>query len=187
MLNRHVMFVTFAAVLISFGAWAQEEKPETPWGKPADLLGKEAPEVKLPLLGSDKELNLADHRDKQYVVLDFWTTWCPWCRKSTEHFVKRMEQYKDQKVAFYMVSIGEMPEVVQEYMEKNDLKVNMALDSERNLADRYWVDYIPHIVVIDPSGKVVKVAVGEDKIGPAIDEALEEAFPKSDETNTAAE
>jgi peroxiredoxin len=177
-MSKVLRFSLALAFVLAAGVAGAQSDDE--WGKPEDLLNKEAPKVKLSLVDGG-ELDLAKYRGEKYVVLDFWTTWCPWCRKSTEHFVKRAEQYKDEKVAFYMVSIGEEKSVVQDYLEKNDLDVNMALDPDRDVADRYWVDYIPHVVVINPEGEVIKVAVGEDKIGPAMDEALSEAFPDAAE------
>ena len=42
----------------------------------------------------------------------------------------------------------------------------------------YYVDYVPHIVVIDKEGKILRVEVGEDDVGPAIEETLTKVFGK---------
>lgn len=142
---------------------------------PQSLVGKDAPQVKLPLLGGG-ELDLAALKGKKLVVLDFWASWCPWCRKSTEHFLKTAEKYKDNDVAFYMVAVRDKEEAIQKYLRDNNIAPKLALDPKRDMADPYLVDGIPHIVVIDKDGKIVKVAVGEDKVGPAMEEALAAAF-----------
>lgn len=142
---------------------------------PQSLVGKDATQVTLPLLGGG-ELDLAKHKGKDYVVLDFWASWCPWCRKSTEHFVKVAEQYKDKNVAFYIVAVRDKEAAIKKYMTENKIEAKIALDPERKMADPYLVDGIPHTVVIDKDGKIVSVAVGEDKVGPAMESALEKAF-----------
>lgn len=165
------LLLSFALVATLFAALPARAEDD-----PQSLVGKEAPQVKLPLLGGG-ELDLAAYKGKKYVVLDFWASWCPWCRKSTEHFLKTSEKYKDQDVAFYMVAVRDKEEAIQKYLKDNNINPKLALDPKRAMADPYLVDGIPHIVVIDKEGKIVKVAVGEDKVGPAMEEALSAAFP----------
>ncbi|MFM1918835.1 MAG: hypothetical protein RLZZ303_469 [Candidatus Hydrogenedentota bacterium] len=164
------------AVIVPCVASAQDENPR-------DLAGKEAPAVKLDLL-KDGQLDLSSHKGKEYVVLDFTTTWCPWCVKSTQHIEERAKQYKDKPVAFYMIHFGEEKETVEKFIKKKGISVPVALDPDRAVADDYLVDYIPQVVVVDKEGKIVSVAIGEDEVGPAIDEALAKAFgEEKPETN----
>lgn len=174
------------AILLAFGALTTAAAAEEVWGKPEDLLGKPAPAVTLDLLGGGK-LDLAEFKGKKFVVLDFWATWCPWCRKSTAKFVETAKAYADKDVVFYKVAVGQDAKAVGEYWEKNKVEAKVALDSERKASDAYWVDLIPHIVVIDKEGKVVRVEVGEDKVGVALDEELEKHFGKPTVAATAAE
>lgn len=175
---RYLM--TFALVLACGTAMAQDEEA---WGNPMDWVGKDAAAVKLPLVDGG-ELDTEAYEGKKVVVLDFWATWCPWCVKSTEHLVKRVEEYKDKDVAFYMIAVGQGREPVAKYIESKGLKVPMALDTDRKASDAYFVDYIPHVVVIDKDGKVSAVAIGEDKVGPAIDEALKALLAEGGEAAT---
>ncbi len=181
---RKVMFLPMA--LLAMGILAGAAQAEEVWGKPEDVVGKPAPAVTLDLLGGGK-LDLAEFKGKKFVVLDFWATWCPWCRKSTEKFVATAKAYADKDVVFYKVAVGQDAKAVGEYWEKNKIEAKVALDSERKASDAYWVDLIPHIVVIDKEGKVVRVAVGEDKVGAALDEELEKHFGKPTVAATAAQ
>lgn len=158
--------LVFAALLSP--AWAEETDPQT-------LVGKDAPQVTLPLLGGG-ELDLAKHKGKQAVVLDFWASWCPWCRKSTEHFAKVAEEYKGKDVAFYIVAVRDKEDKIKQYMKENKIEAQIALDPDRKMADPYIVDGIPHVVVIDKAGKITTVAVGEDKVGPAMADGLKSAL-----------
>ncbi|MBI1318453.1 MAG: redoxin domain-containing protein [Candidatus Hydrogenedens sp.] len=175
-MKRYFSYVLVLMLLLGAGAaMAQEEaaaQGDSDWGNPMDWVGKDAAAVKLPLLDGG-ELDTEALKGDKVVVLDFWATWCPWCVKSTEHVVERYNQYKDKGVDFYMVAVGQGKEPVAKFVEAKELKVPMALDSERKASDTYWVDYIPHVVIIGKDGKVAAVAIGEDKIGAAIDETLE--------------
>lgn len=173
-----LMILMFAAVA-PFTAYAEETDPQT-------LVGKPAPQVVLPLLGGG-ELDLAKHKGKEVVVLDFWASWCPWCRKSTEHFVKVSEKYKGKDVAFYMVAVRDKEEKITAYMKENKLSPKIALDPERKMADPYIVDGIPHIVVIDKEGKITTVAVGEDEVGPAMESGVAKALGETKAPETAKE
>lgn len=165
------------AMLFAVAAVAQGDEKAAP--KPTDLEGKAAPAIKLDLVGGG-ELDLAAHRGKEYVVLDLWTTWCPHCVKATEHFEAAQETWKGKDVAFYMVSIGEEEETVKDFVEKKKVKSKIALDPELTMVKDYYADKIPHLVIIDKEGKVVKVKIGEDKIADAMEETLTEALGAPD-------
>lgn len=174
MRKKYYGFISLLAALTLLSAPLARTEESTD-EDPRSLIGKSAPQVTLPLRGGGT-LDLSKHAGKDYVVLDFWASWCPWCRKSTEHFVKVAQQFKDKNVAFYMVAVRDKEAAIDKYVNENKLDAKIALDPDRKMADPYLVDGIPHIVVIDPAGKILNVAVGEDKVGPAITETLEKAF-----------
>ena len=58
------------------------------------------------LVGIDgKEVKLSDYKG-QYVVLDFWGTWCGWCIKGMPEMKKMYEKYGD-KVEIIGIACGE--------------------------------------------------------------------------------
>jgi len=126
---------------------------------PHPLLGKPAPTFTLDVLGGTK-VNLADLKDKQIVVLDFWATWCPPCRKALPILVEVTDAYKDKGVTFYAVNIQESPEAIKAFLDKMGIKCNVALDKEGEAATKYKVQGIPQSVVIGKDGTVEAVHVG---------------------------
>jgi len=163
------------AMVVAFVPVAHGEEEE--WGAPEDLKGKEAPAFTLKDLDGNT-VELAQFRDKEYVVLDFWASWCPWCRAAVDQFVELSKEYGDHPVAFYMVAVGQDADEVNAYLEEHEADVPFLLDTKRDAADKYWVDYIPHVVVIDKAGKVIEVSVGADKSPEALEAKLKELFPK---------
>ncbi len=126
---------------------------------PADeLLGKPAPEFKLPLLAGGT-VDLAKLKGK-VVILDFWATWCVPCRKGLPALAELADQYSDKGVVVYAVNLRERPEQIRSFLTKQKLELPVALDSDATVADRYKVSGIPQTVLVDAQGVVQAVHVG---------------------------
>lgn len=133
------------------------ERP--PERREVSLLGKPAPAFQLPLLDG-KRMNLAQHKGKDVVVLDFWATWCPPCRVSMPTLVGVTSSYKEKGVVFYGVNQGEGPEDIRAFQKKMRLTFPVALDEDGSVAGLYGIDGIPQTVIIGKDGTVQAVHVG---------------------------
>jgi len=134
-------------------AAAEERAPKHP------LVGKPAAGEPLTLLGGGT-FNLAEHKGKHVVILDFWATWCPPCRKSMPVLAKVAAEYKDKGVVFYGVNSAENQDVVAKFMEQNKYDFAVPLDAERKLSLHYQVTGIPMTIIIDRQGIIRNVHVG---------------------------
>ncbi len=120
-----------------------------------------------------KPLSLTSLRG-QYVILDFWGSWCGWCIKG---FPKMKEYYAKYKGKFEILGIDcNDPEdrwkaAVKEY-ELPWLHVYCPKDNTSVLRD-YGIQGFPTKIIIGPDGKVVKEIIGED---PAFYTLLDEFF-----------
>lgn len=127
---------------------------------PPPLLGEEAPEVKLPLLGDAGELDLAAHEGKDVVILDFWATWCGPCREGLPILSQVSEEYKDKGVVFYAVNLQETDDEIQTFLKDSGLPLTVAKDADGSAAGEFGVSGIPHSVVIGKNGIVQSVHIG---------------------------
>jgi len=123
------------------------------------LEGQAAPAFELPILGGGTA-ELAKHRGKEVVVLDFWATWCPPCRKWLPQVEELAGEFRDKGVVFYAVDGEETAEKVREYLEKNGFKLPVALDQDGSVGRLYQVTGIPQTVVIGKDGVAAKVYQG---------------------------
>jgi thiol-disulfide isomerase/thioredoxin len=91
------------------------------------------------------------------VVLNFWATWCPPCRKETPEFVALQESFGD-KVQFIGIAIDD-EEPVREFATTYAMNYPVllgdadAVDLARRLGNRY--EGLPFTVVARPGGSVV--------------------------------
>ncbi len=123
------------------------------------LLGEAAPVFDLELLAGGRT-NLKDHAGKDVVMLDFWATWCGPCVEELPLLAEVAHEYKDKQVVFFAVNQGEEPQEIREFLKEKALDVTVALDPEGDTGDRYGVDGIPTLVLIDKAGVVQVVHVG---------------------------
>ena len=153
--SRPVLFWSFlAACGLFLLAYAMEGQENA--GK---LVGKPAPPFSLNLVDGGK-MNLADHKGKDIVVLDFWATWCPPCRMVMPKVVELMDKYKSKGVVFYAVDLGESADKVKAFQQSANLKFACALDPDGGVGNDYSVESIPMDVIIGKDGVVQAVHVG---------------------------
>lgn len=121
--------------------------------------GDKAPDFQVKTLdGKDLSLRklLAPGVDrKKAVILSFWATWCPPCRQEAPHLNKLYNKYKDKSVAVVAISIDqEGAKAVRPLVDKMGLKYTIGLDPEGKAAEKYGVQYIPLVFVIDSRGVI---------------------------------
>ncbi len=142
----------------------------------AQLVGNTAPELDFTWTSSGETLrNLEDLRGK-VVVLDFWATWCgpciasfPQVRDLTAHYagypVEVVGVTSLQGATFFEAGKedAESPaaehEAMRRFMDERDITWTVAFTEQEVFNPEYGVRGIPHVVIIDPEGKIVHRAL----------------------------
>lgn len=148
---------------------AKQEQVETK-APGSELLGKVAPAFELNLLAGGN-MALANHKDKDVVVLDFFATWCGPCRMSMPIVNEVANEYKDKGVATYAVNCGEDADRVEKFMAGQKLTLNVAMDTTQKVQRLYGANSIPRMVVIGKDGTVQAIHAG---FSPALGKELRE-------------
>ncbi|MDQ3090014.1 MAG: redoxin domain-containing protein [bacterium] len=118
-----------------------------------------APDFSLDKLGGGT-ITLAEYRGQKPVVLDFWTTWCPNCRRSMPNLNNIYEKYKDQ-IEVIGIDMQEDPSLVQKFISGLGITFPIALDSNGSVTRAYGVRYTNVHVLIDKDGNVVRLIPGD--------------------------
>lgn len=128
-------------------------------------VGSPAPDIAMPSIDGGS-VSMADYTGK-YVVLDFWASWCPDCRKDAPNMVAMYNKFHAKGVEFLGVSFDTKREAWKNGVEKLGLPYAQAGDlknmRESEIAEIFRIKWIPTIYIIDPDGNVALATVMSDK------------------------
>ena len=145
-------------------------------GTEAALVGKDAPDFQLELLGG-KKFHLAENKGK-VIVLDFWATWCGPCLQAMPQIERVTREFADKGVQLIAVNLQETPARISAMLERQKLSPTVALDRDGVVAEKYGANAIPQTVVIDRDGKVTRLFIGGGpRLGDQLREALQALMP----------
>jgi cytochrome c biogenesis protein CcmG/thiol:disulfide interchange protein DsbE len=106
------------------------------------------------LTGLDgKPVSLADFRGK-VVVLDFWATWCPPCKREIPDFIESQKTYGPRGVQIVGIALDE-PGKVQAFAQQNGMNYPVLLGTDEISARYGGIEGIPTTFIIDKTGKIV--------------------------------
>lgn len=143
--------------------------------KPNVIHGDKAPDFSfVDLQGNTKTLS---HFRGQVVLLDFWGSWCPPCRKENPDLLKIYDRYgATGQFAIISVGIETNKEAWAQAIEKDQLSWNnhftehQRFDSE--VAKLYGIKSIPSKFIIDKKGNIVSVNPSLEQINQYLSEKI---------------
>ncbi len=115
------------------------------------LYGKPAPDFALTDLDG-KEHKLSDYKGKK-VLLVFWATWCPPCRKEIPDLIELRETVSEDKLAMLAIS-NEKPDLLKSFVAQANLNYTILLDQGTLPGPYNTINAIPSSFFIDPEGKI---------------------------------
>ena len=143
-------------------------------------VGELAPAFTLPTVNTAEETLSLDDLQGQPVLLSFWTTWCPFCRRQAPVLVNAYARYADQGVAFVGVNVKEGRAPVENYLEQEGMTYPVVLDQSGTTAQAYQVRGFPTTYFLDREGRVVARHVGQltpEQVTGYLDRLLDASAP----------
>jgi thiol-disulfide isomerase/thioredoxin len=139
-LTRRRALLTFGAALATTTVSAIDTREAAPKFKAKTLDGE--------------SLNNDSVRGK-VVLLEFWATWCPYCRRDEPALQELVEDYEGNGLLLVGVDVAESRKTVKRYLESHPHAGKTVMMEDTNLAAAFAAKAFPYYVLIDREGYVV--------------------------------
>jgi cytochrome c biogenesis protein CcmG, thiol:disulfide interchange protein DsbE len=133
-----------------------------------------APDFTIPLYGNGGDFNLSEQRGK-IVVVNFWGSWCPPCRKEAPFLEAIHQRYSEQGVVVVGVNFRDTEDAALEFLDEYNITYLNGFDVGEQVTANYNVARAPETFVIDQDGNIHKYIFGEvdaTRLVPVLEELL---------------
>lgn len=107
-------------------------------------------------------VNLSSFEGKP-VILNFWTSWCTYCRAEMPHFEEAYKQYGDQ-IQFIMLNAVKSEKNAEDgrnFINSSGYTFPVFYDTDGKATTLYSIRGFPATIFIDKDGKIVERSLGE--------------------------
>ncbi len=115
--------------------------------------GATAPDFRLPQLGKDTTLHLADMRGK-VVLVDFWASWCGPCRESLPQYQKLYTELSRSDFEIVAVNLDEELADAKKFLAAHPVTYPVVLDPAGEVPKAYDLIGMPTSYLVDRNGVV---------------------------------
>lgn len=88
------------------------------------------------------------------VLLEFWTTWCPYCHQEDPLVEQMDKEFSGKGLIVLAIDVAESKKTVKKYLEQHPRSTRIVLTEDTNLAAMYQANSYPVYVVIDRDGNI---------------------------------
>jgi len=101
------------------------------------------------------------------VLVQFWTSWCPYCRSDAEPVDALAKEFEKDGLVVLAVDVAESKKTVKTFLERNPRIAKVVLMEDTNLAAMFEAKSFPQYELINRAGHVV-----DEQKGSGGEEAL---------------
>jgi len=144
-------------------------------------IGTPAPAFSLPDLGNPQHVYTLDSFKGKYVLIDFWATWCSYCRLELPFMHQAWDRFQDKNFEILSLSFDQKPGDITPFRRKPESPMpwkHAFVEGAKKspVAQAYGVIGIPKAVLVGPDGKIV--ATDGDLKGKQLEKTLEKLLGK---------
>jgi len=127
----------------------------------SNVIGQQRPDFSYTDIEGD--VRSAKEWDGKVLLVNFWATWCPPCKKEIPAFIALQEQYADQGFQIIGIAIDD-EESVKDYADSMGMNYPVmaaevdAIQLARDYGNR--VNALPFSAFVNREGKIVKIKAG---------------------------
>jgi peroxiredoxin len=111
-----------------------------------------------------EEISLSDY-EGEWVILNFWATWCPPCVAEMPY----LQTLSDRGLNVLGVNMTDTPEAVEQFTAKHGIKFPILMEPDINTVLDYQARQLPRTVIIAPDGNIalrIAGAIDGERLNP---------------------
>lgn len=152
------------AMLIATASSAKAEDTDSLYTPSMLSIGTMVPDI---VIDSIHNISLSSLRGR-YVVLHFWASWCPDCRKDMPAMNELSYVYSSDSVVFIHISYDTDKAVWQKYIEDNKM-LGLQVSELKKMRETqtyslFGIKWIPAMYLVSPEGRVMLRTVKVEKL-----------------------
>ncbi|WP_342478061.1 redoxin domain-containing protein [Paenibacillus sp. FSL H7-0350] len=154
---RRIVTLLIIAAASTAGIWVYlHQSKQPPSGR--ITAGASAPVFEAVTLQGEK-VSLSEYKGR-VVLLNFWATWCKPCMREMP-LLNVLSESAELPVETLFVNAGESKGTVSEYMAEHQFSFPVIIDVTGRISASYRVNALPSTYIINKTGKISRVVVGE--------------------------
>jgi len=110
-------------------------------------------QVKFKARTVDGEDFSTDSVQGKVVLVQFWATWCPYCKRDAPAVDAISQEFQDQGLVVLAVDVAESKKTVTKFLAESPRHCKIVLMADTNLAAWFAPKSFPYYAVIDRYGK----------------------------------
>lgn len=96
----------------------------------------------------------------EYVIMDFWASWCDPCKESIPYYEKLAKDYPKNKVLFLTISLDDEKKDSERFLKEYPTEFNVYWDKNKGFMKKLDFESIPHLIVLDKKWKLIEAVKG---------------------------
>lgn len=107
-----------------------------------------------------------------YVLLDFWASWCGPCRAEMPVIKEVYEKYKDKNLKILGVAVSDEPANSLNAATQMELPWEIWVNGGKEASEAYNVTYIPLLILFAPDGTILERGIQKDDLLSTIEKHI---------------
>ena len=109
----------------------------------------------------------------QYVLIDFWASWCGPCRAEIPNLMAVYQKYKDQGLMVVGIASWDKPEASLKAIEEDGVSYPQIINAQDIATNAYNIGGIPHIILFATDGTILARGLRGEEIEKKLKEIFE--------------
>lgn len=162
-----IALAALAGGILVGGYLNQPESPDTSVKqdkplRPSSVIGM--PRIDFSLKDTEGKTRQLAEWDGKVVMINFWATWCPPCRREIPAFIELQDKYRDKGFAIVGVAL-DTPQAAMDFVDPMGINYPILVGEEEGIAltQQYGnhLGVLPYSVIVDRKGVITQTLLHE--------------------------